>query len=416
MEDFVHLHVHSQYSILDGQAAIKKLVDKAIADGMKGIAVTDHGNMMGIKEFYNYVSKVNKGKTPEEMFKPIIGCEVYIAPRRLQDKETKDDRGYHLILLAKNMKGYKNLIKIVSKGYTEGLYMRPRTDRVELEKYHEGLICCSACIGGEKPRHIRTDSFEKAEEAIQWHQSVFGDAYYFELQIQQATVERANHEAYHEQVKVNKHLIEYSKKFGVKLMCSNDVHFVDEEHAEAHDRLICLGTGRDLDDPKRMLYSKQEWMKTTAEMNELFADVPEALRNTVEILNKVETYSIDHAPIMPTYAIPEEFGTEEGYRQKYTEKDLFDEFTQDENGNVVMSEEEAKKKIEKLGGYDKLYRIKLEADYLAKLAMDGAVKRYGEDMSEETRTRLKFELHIMKTMGFPGYFLIVQDFIRAARE
>ena len=458
MQEFVHLHVHSQYSLLDGQASIQKLVDKAIADGMPGIALTDHGNMFGVKEFFNYVSKKNserknkikdakalierlengtatdaeKGEDeaealakarvaldalPKAEFKGIIGCEVYVARRRLFNKEGKEDQsGYHLILLAKNMKGYKNLIKIVSKGYTEGFYMRPRTDRVELEKYHEGLICCSACIGGEIPRHIRTDNFEKAEEAIQWHKSVFGDDYYFELQLHKATVERANHEAYHEQVKVNKHLIEYSKKFGVKLMCSNDVHFVDEEHAEAHDRLICLGTGRDLDDPKRMLYSKQEWMKTTAEMNELFADVPEALRNTVEILNKVETYSIDHAPIMPTYAIPEEFGTEEGYRQKYTEKDLFDEFTQDENGNVVMSEEEAKKKIEKLGGYDKLYRIKLEADYLAKLAMDGAVKRYGEDMSEETRTRLKFELHIMKTMGFPGYFLIVQDFIRAARE
>jgi DNA polymerase-3 subunit alpha len=165
-----------------------------------------------------------------------------------------------------------------------------------------------------------------------------------------------------------------------------------------------------------MLYSKQEWMKTTAEMNAIFDFIPEALSNTVEVCNKVESYSIDHAPIMPTFAIPEEFGTEELYRQKYSEKDIFDEFTRDENGNVVMSEEDANKKIEKLGGYDKLYRIKLEADYLAKLAMDGAHKRYGETLDEETETRLKFELHIMKTMGFPGYFLIVQDFIRAARE
>ena len=215
---------------------------------------------------------------------------------------------------------------------------------------------------------------------------------------------------------MNKHLIEYSKKYNVKLICSNDVHFVNEEHAEAHDRLICLSTGKDLDDPKRMLYTKQEWMKTREEMNELFADVPEALSNTLEILDKVEYYSIDHAPIMPTFAIPEDFGTEEEYRKKYTEKDLFDEFTQDENGNVVLSEEAANDKIKRLGGYDKLYRIKLEADYLKKLTFDGAKKFYGDPLSPEVKERLVFELHIMKTMGFPGYFLIVQDFIAAGRN
>lgn len=191
---------------------------------------------------------------------------------------------------------------------------------------------------------------------------------------------------------------------------------MDEENAEAHDRLICLSTGKDLDDPNRMLYTKQEWMKTREEMNEVFADVPEALSNTVEICDKVEFYSIDHAPIMPTFAIPEDFGTEEEYRKKFTEKDLFDEFTRDENGNVVMDEAAAKAKIERLGGYEKLYRIKLEADYLAKLAYDGAKRRYGENLSEEVQERIKFELHIMKTMGFPGYFLIVQDFINAARH
>ena len=459
MRPFVHLHVHSQYSLLDGQASISKLVDKAIADGMPGIALTDHGNMFGVKEFFNYVKKKNgarkskiktlqetikkleegtaseaeKGEDaqaalakaraeldslPKEDFKGIIGCEVYVARRGLQyrEKAMGDYSGYHLILLAKNMTGYKNLIKIVSKAYTEGFYGRPRTDRVELEKYHEGIICCSACIGGEIPRHIRSGNIEKAREAILWHKSIFGDDYYLELQLHKATVERANHETYKIQEEVNKHLIELSRELGVKLVCTNDVHFVDEEHAEAHDRLICLGTSKDFDDPKRMLYTKQEWMKTTAEMNAIFDYIPEALDNTVEICNKVQGYSIDHAPIMPTFAIPEDFGTEEGYREKFSEQDLFDEFTRDENGNVVLSEDDAKKKIEKLGGYDKLYRIKLEADYLAKLAMDGAHKRYGEVLDEETTTRLKFELHIMKTMGFPGYFLIVQDFIRAARE
>lgn len=454
MQDFVHLHVHTQYSLLDGQASVSALVDKAMADGMKGIAVTDHGNMFGIKEFTNYVNKKNSGPKGEikdlkkrmagieagavecedkeaaiaeckakiaeaeaRLFKPIIGCEMYVARRTMDKKEGKPDQsGYHLIVLAKNEKGYHNLIKLVSRAWTNGYYMRPRTDRNELEKYHEGLIVCSACLGGEVPKKITQGLLNDAEEAIQWYKNLFGEDYYLELQRHKATVPRANHEAYPLQVNVNQHLIEFSKKYNVKLICSNDVHFVNEENAEAHDRLICLSTGKDLDDPNRMLYTKQEWMKTKAEMNALFADVPEALSNTLEILDKVEYYSIDHAPIMPTFAIPEEFGTEEAYRAKYTEKDLFDEFTQDENGNVVLSEEAAKDKIKKLGGYDKLYRIKLEADYLKKLTLDGAKKFYGDPLSEEVAERLKFELHIMKTMGFPGYFLIVQDFIAAGRN
>ena len=342
---------------------------------------------------------------------------MYVARRRLEDKEGKPDQsGYHLVVLAKNLKGYHNLIKLVSKAWTKGFYMRPRTDRAELEKYHEGLIVCSACLGGEVPRRITAGQFEEAEEAIRWYKNLFGDDYYLELQRHKATVARANHEVYPMQQVVNEKLIEYAKKYNIKLVCTNDVHFVDEENAEAHDRLICLSTGKDLDDPNRMLYTKQEWMKTREEMNEVFADVPEALSNTVEICDKVEFYSIDHAPIMPTFAIPEDFGTEEEYRKKLTEKDLFDEFTRDENGNVVMDEAAAKAKIERLGGYEKLYRIKLEADYLAKLAYDGAKRRYGENLSEEVQERIKFELHIMKTMGFPGYFLIVQDFINAARH
>ena len=454
MQDFVHLHVHTQYSLLDGQASVSALVDKAMKNGMKGIAVTDNGNMFGIKEFTNYVNKKNGGPKGEikdqkkriaaiesgkvecedkeaeiaickakiaeaeaKLFKPIIGCEMYVARRTMDKKEGKPDQsGYHLIVLAKNEKGYHNLIKLVSHAWTKGYYMRPRTDRNELEKYHEGLIVCSACLGGEVPKKITQGLLDEAEEAIQWYKNLFGEDYYLELQRHKATVPRANHEAYPLQVNVNSHLIEYSKKYNVKLICSNDVHFVEEAHAEAHDRLICLSTGKDLDDPKRMLYTKQEWMKTREEMNELFADVPEALSNTLEILDKVEYYSIDHAPIMPTFAIPEEFGTEEGYRQKYTEKDLFDEFTQDENGNVVLSEDAALDKIKRLGGYDKLYRIKLEADYLKKLTFDGAKKFYGDPLSPEIKERLVFELHIMKTMGFPGYFLIVQDFIAAGRS
>jgi DNA polymerase-3 subunit alpha len=419
MEPFVHLHVHTQYSILDGQAAIPTLVDKAIADGMSGMAVTDHGNMMGIKEFLNYVGTKNEERKEHGLpsFIPIVGCEMYVAPRRLTDKDKSagDGANYHLVVLAKNNVGYHNLVKLVSKAWTEGFYGHPRTDRFELEKYREGLIVLSACLGGEVPRKINAGRFDEAEEAIQWYKRVFGDDYYLELQLHKATVPRANHEVYPLQQNVNAKLKEYSRKYGVKLVCTNDCHFVDEENAEAHDRLICLSTGRDLDDPNRMLYSKQEWFKTTEEMNALFGDIPEALTNTVELCKQVEIYSIDHSPIMPNFEIPADFGTEEEYRRRFTEEDLFNEFTRDEKGNVVLSDEEAREKIDKLGGYDKLYRIKLEADYLKKLTFDGARKVY-PDMTKEIEDQMLFELHIMKTMGFPGYFLIVQDFIRAARE
>ena len=344
MQDFVHLHVHTQYSLLDGQASVSRLVDKAIKDGMKGIAVTDHGNMFGIKEFTNYVNKKNGGPKGEikdlkkkmadiesgkeecedkeaaladcrekiaaaeaRIFKPIIGCEMYVARRTMDKKEGKPDQsGYHLVVLAKNEKGYHNLIKLVSHAWTKGYYMRPRTDRNELEKYHEGLIVCSACLGGEIPKKITNDKYDEAEEAIRWYKNLFGDDFYLELQRHKATVPRANHEAYPMQQKVNAKLLEYSKKFGVKLICTNE-----------------------------------------AEMNELFADVPEALSNTLEILDKVEFYSIDHAPIMPTFAIPEDFGTEEEYRKKYTEQDLFNEFTRNENGEVVLDEEAANAKIKR---------------------------------------------------------------------
>ncbi len=418
MQDFVHLHVHTQYSLLDGQTSIPKMVDKAIADGMRGIAITDHGNMMGVKEFFNYCKKVN-GKLEAEgrHFKPIFGCEVYVAPRHKEQKEGKQDTAnYHLILLAKNATGYHNLIKLVSRAWTDGYYYHPRTDRYDIERYHEGIICCSACIGGEVPRLISGGQPELARETILWYRNLFGEDYYLELQRHRATVEKANHETYQLQCQVNEELIKLGAELGIKTICTNDVHFLEEENADAHELLICLNTGKDPDDPTLMRYTKQEWLKTQAEMNDVFADCPEALANTCEILDKVEEYSIDHPPIMPFFAIPEEFGTEEEYRRKYTEQDLFNEFTRDEHGNVVMEEAEAVKKISKLGGYDKLYRIKFEADYLAKLTFDGAKKRYGDPLPDEIREQLVFELHVMKTMGFPGYFLIVQDFINAARN
>ena len=422
MEDFVHLHVHTYYSILDGQSSIKKLVDKALADGMKGMAITDHGDMFGIKEFHDICMGVNKQRKKDglEPFKPIFGCEMYVARRGdMSLKETKEDLGgYHLIVLAKNEHGYKNLIKLVSNSWVDGFYNRPRTDHKQLEKYHEDLIVCSACIAGEVPSKILKGDIEGARKSIEWHKNLWGDDYYLELQRHEVTdpTIRANRETFPLQQQANKVMIELAKEYGIKLVCTNDSHFVDEDNAEAHDHLLCLATGKDLDDPTRMLYSKQEWFKTKQEMNDIFSDVPEALANTVEILDKVETYCLDADPIMPFFPIPESFGTEEEWRKKFTEQQLFEEFTSDENGQNPLPQEDAEKKIKKLGGYDKIYRIKFEADYLAKLAYEGAKRRYGDPIPKDVEERVKFELHIMKTMGFPGYFLIVQDFINSARD
>ncbi len=416
MVPFAHLHVHSEYSLLDGAASIPRLVDKAIADGMKGLALTDHGNMFGIKEFANYVAKANKKLPDDQKLKPILGCEMYVARNSKTDVGDKSDKGYHLIVLAKNRKGYHNLVKLVSEAWTQGYYYHPRTDRDSLKRYREGLIVASACLGGEVPQFVLRNDLKSAEERILWYKETFGDDYYLELQRHKTDKPDGNRDVFTEQERVNPFLIEMSRKHGIKLIATNDSHFVDEADAEAHDRLICINVGKRFADPTRMHYTKQEWLKTRKEMYEIFSDVPEALENTQEIVDKVEVYSIDHAPIMPNFNIPEDFGTEEEYRSRITEQELFDEFTRDENGNIVLTQEEAEKKIEKLGGYDKLYRIKFEADYLAKLTHEGALKRYGSPLSDEVEERLRFELHIMKTMGFPGYFLIVQDFINAARH
>ena len=363
MIPFVHLHVHSQYSILDGMAPVKALVDKAIADGMRGMAITDHGSMYGIKEFHDYVSKLNKKREDGDKFKPIFGCEVYVANNDRHDRIDKNDKGNHLILLAKNLHGYKNLIKIVSHAWTEGMYYHPRTDHSELEKYHEGIICCSACLGGEVPQLIMNGQMNQARETIKWFKSVFGEDYYLELQRHKATVANANHETYEKQCLVNDALIQFAGELDIKLVCTNDSHFVDEKDADAHERLICVSTGRTLKDENSMHYSKQEWFKTQEEMNQVFADVPEALQNTNEILDKVEIYSINHAPILPDFPLPDGFDNED--------------------------------------------------DYLRYLVYEGAKERW-PDLDEEHRERLDFELETIKNMGFPGYFLIVQDYIRMA--
>ena len=436
MHPFIHLHVHSQYSLLDGQASIQRLVDKAMNDGMRAIALTDHGAMYGIKEFLNYCNKKNGLRKTEianlkkeidahmqgedadgrkealqqqlqaaeqKLFKPIVGCECYLARRdRFSQSEKIDGSGWHLVVLAKNLTGYKNLIKIVSKSWTEGFYYRPRIDKELLEQHSEGLIVSSACLGGEISRKVDSGQTSDAEEAVQWYKRVFGDDYYLELQRHKTNRPDADQSTYPKQERVNQELIRIARKYDVKLIATNDVHFVNEEDADAHDRLICLSTGKDFDDPDRMRYTKQEWLKSTEEMNRIFADIPEALTNTLEVADKVEFYSIDNPPLMPFYPIDPAFGTEEQYREKYPEQVLMEEFGKDT--------------FHRLGDYDKVIRVKLEADYLAHLTFQGAQRRYGEELTEEIHERLTFELETIKRMGFPGYFLIVQDFINAARE
>ncbi|MBR4229815.1 MAG: DNA polymerase III subunit alpha [Bacteroidales bacterium] len=443
MPQFVHLHVHSHYSMLDGMSKIPDLVKKARKCGMNAMALTDHGNMFGIKDFLDTVAKVNgklgEGETP---FKPIVGMEAYCARRTLYDKDKNikginpengreriiDRSGNHLILLAKNLKGYHSLCKLASIAYTDGFYDRPRIDHNVLEQYKEGLIVCSACLAGEVPQHIMAGDLDAAEQSILWFKERFGGDYYIELMRHKTDKPGANTQTYEVQERVNPVLVELARKHGVKIIATNDVHFVEEEHGDAHDHLICLATGKDFADPTRMHYTKQEWLKSPEEMAAIFPDLPEALENTLEVAEKVETYSIDSDPLMPVFPIPEGFGREEDWRARLTEEDLFNEFTRNERGEEVLSREAAEKKIKKLGGYNKLYRIKFEADYLEHLVWQGARKRYLADrpemsdqeikeaLSEEVRERIVFELHTIKTMGFPGYFLIVSDYIRAARE
>ena len=364
LHPFVHLHTHTEYSLLDGIAKISELVDKAMSDGMPGIAITDHANMFGIAEFVEYVERKNRKLGTS--FKPIIGCEVYVARRAMGQKGEKEDfAGYHLVLLAKNQTGYKNLIKIVSRSWLEGYYGRPRTDHADLERYHEGLICCSACIGGEVAQHILHNDLASAEHTARWYKSVFGEDYYFELHRHKPTVERANHNTHKLEQKVNNQLLALSEKLGIKLICANDIHFVNEEDAEVQDTLLCINSNKRYDDVSRLIFSKQEWMKTTAEMNDLFGDIPEALDSTIEICNKVENYSIDHAPLLPKPLLPE--------------------------------------------GVD-------EVEHLAQLAFEGAYERFGKPLPAGVKERLKAELKIINRNGYPAYFLMWHEIIAAAHE
>jgi len=355
---FTHLHLHTQYSILDGMTNIKKLVKKVKEDGMKAVAITDHGNMYGVKEFHNVMTK--------EGIKPIIGMEAYLAQGDHTGRGNENKKYYHLVLLAKNEVGYKNLTKLSSIAFSEGYYYKPRIDKDLLKKYHEGIIASSACLAGEINRKLMNETVDAAEEALLWYKEVFGDDFYIELQRHQATDPKMNQDVYPDQVFVNKHLVELAKKNKVKIIATNDVHYLNEEDAEAHDRLICLSTGKMVDDTMRMRYSGQEWFKTRDEMAMLFADHPEAIYNTQEIVDKIEEYELNKKPIMPDFTLPEGFDNED--------------------------------------------------DYLKHLSYEGAKMRWGDELSKEVIERLEFELSTIKTMGFPGYFLIVWDFLKAARE
>ncbi len=406
IQQYAHLHVHSHYSMLDGMSTIPGLVNKAIKNGMKGMALTDHGNMFGAKEFYDFVAKKNIGKEKGTEFKAILGVEAYCARRtRFHKSEREDGSGWHLVLLAKNKIGYQNLCKLVSSSWIEGYYYRPRIDKDILKEHSEGLIVSSACLGGEISRKIADGNIKGAEESIMWFKEIFGDDFYLEVQRLKTDKPGGDRSTYEKQVQVNAVILELAKKTNTKVIATNDVHFVEEDHAEGHDRLICLSTGKDLNDPNRMHYTKQEWFKTQEEMNAIFSDIPEVLANTTEIVDKVEIYNIDSDPLMPQFPIPEEFGTEDSYREKYSEELLREEFNKEDAG-----------RFDKLGGYEKVIRIKLEAEYLRELTLSKATFRYGDPIPEDVLERIEFELDTMKTMGFPGYFLIVQDFIQAARD
>lgn len=392
---FTHIHVHSQYSLLDGAASVKGLVEKAKNDNMPAIALTDHGSMFGIKSFYDTCKKVG--------IKPIIGVEAYVARRGLSQKSEREDRsGNHLVILAKNMTGYRNLTKLCSISHIDGTYYRPRIDHELLKKYSEGLIISSACLAGEISSKIMKGDIEGAENTAKWYQSVFGDDYYLEVMRHKSEDEAINKEVYENQRLCEKAILDIGKKLNIKVIATNDVHFLNEDDAEAHDILICLNTGKDYDDPNRMRYTKQEWFKTTEEMCELFSDIPEVIENTQEISDKVEDYNLNSNAIMPLFPIPEDFGTQEEWKIKYPEEVLIGEFGEN--------------RYSKLGGnYETILRIKFESDYLRHITYEGAKSRW-DKLTDDTINRIDFELDTIKTMGFPGYFLIVQDFIAAARE
>ena len=349
MPDFVHLHIHSEFSLLDGANRIKDLPVRAKELGMKAMAITDHGVMYGVIDFYKACKK--------EGIKPIIGCEVYVASRTRFDKEPQDKRYYHLILLAKNNKGYQNLSKLVSLGFTEGYYYKPRIDLEILEKYHEGIICLSGCLAGSVSQAILNGNIEEAENVAKWHKNVFGEDYYLEIQ----------NNGVKEQVMVNQKIIQIARRLDIPIVATNDAHYLKREDAYNHEVLLCIQTGKRITDEDRMRFETDElYVKSPEEMSEYFKNFPDAIENTVKIAEKCNVeFEFGHT-ILPNYDVPEEYAT--------------------------------------------------HYDYFKKLCDDGIKKRYGENPSQEILDRAAYELKIISQMGYVDYYLIVWDYINYAKS
>lgn len=366
---FVHLNVHSHYSIMDGCASIRELVDAAIKDKMLGIAITDNGNMSGVMEFFDYVSRINnerrqKGKKP---FKAIIGCELYVAPDAKEDKKLgKHCNGHSLTVLAKNYQGYKNLIKIVSNSWTDGFYMRPRTDRADLEKYREGIIVLSGGIGSEVFTRFSDGDMSELDETIRWYRQTFAEDFYIELR-RYADLFTSGSELQ----RITERLIEKADANGVKIVATNDVHYLRPTDIRVYNTLQSIAEGKTIEEYEKLNYPLNRWLRSRKEMCELFADIPAALDNTMEIFEKVEFYDIRHAPIVPSIDIPDGFGNE---------------------------------------------RRTMEDNYLEYLSFSKANQIYGELLPEDVSERLKFELQIIKQRGASGYFLFLQDVVNTAQS
>ena len=366
---FVHLNVHSHYSIMDGCASIRELVDAAIKDKMLGIAITDNGNMSGVMEFFDYVSRINnerrqKGKKP---FKAIIGCELYVAPDAKEDKKLgKHCNGHSLTVLAKNYQGYKNLIKIVSNSWTDGFYMRPRTDRADLEKYREGIIVLSGGIGSEVFTRFSDGDMSELDETIRWYRQTFAEDFYIELR-RYADLFTSGSELQ----RITERLIEKADANGVKIVATNDVHYLRPTDIRVYNTLQSIAEGKTIEEYEKLNYPLNRWLRSRKEMYELFADIPAALDNTMEIFEKVEFYDIRHAPIVPSIDIPDGFGNE---------------------------------------------RRTMEDNYLEYLSFSKANQIYGELLPEDVSERLKFELQIIKQRGASGYFLFLQDVVNTAQS
>ncbi len=375
MSDFVHLHLHTTYSLLDGQCQINPLVFEARKRGMPAIAVTDHGNLFALKAFYDACRTTKKKFSSVQPIKPILGVEAYVTSTGDHLSREKTERRHHLCLHAKNLVGYHNLVKLMSEAHIHGFYHNARIDHDLLVKYHEGLHCSAACVAGEVPDAIRRGNMEEAEKIAKWYKELFGDDYSLEVMLHKSTksgpeipleAQRDFAELYESQLKVLKGSLEIGRKLGIRVIATNDVHFLEKTDDDSHDALLALSTGTTMDDPKRMIYTGEEWFKDEAAMKELFKENPELITNTREVADRIEEYELDSKPIMPKVPIPPEF--------------------------------------------------KSEDDYLDDLVWKGARRRWGEELPKETVERVQFELDTIHRMGFPGYFLIVWDYIRAARE